>query len=733
MAVKSTYITQFMTLALALIVAGCGAETGNGGAGGGGSSDVGSTADAAGTVDGGAADTQSATDVATNSDAANQEDTSTAADSGSQIADTLTTGEDAAPGHDVTASEDAGAQNDAGGAGDTSSLPAPGCCKVDEHCKSGQVCFFGPFNAGKCMTTTNLPKGQCWTDDQCGTGLICSGAMGCGCDAKCKAMDKPGTCVKPVIGTKCIIGGGKDTDCGSGNYCKLPSGCTGEGLCTAKPNGCTKEYNPVCGCDGTTYGNPCMATAAGRNVKSKGKCPISKCATVKCGSSNPCMFSKCDEATGKCVESPNKGAKCDDGNLCTMSDACDATGKCTAGTVKACKPSSQCKTAACDAKTGQCVEKDIAGCNYGKKCSLGLGAMTIDCGKAGFCKLPAGTKCVGFGVCAPKPLVCTKQYAPICGCNDKTYDNVCFGELDGRNKKADGKCGGTTPGCCKADNECGKANVCITGGKSQGVCKSLLALGKNQCWSDAQCGTGTCTGASVCPCGANCIIPDKPGVCSTGAGACKVGDNSKCKSGDYCSGPCGGEGKCAPKPQACTMQYDPVCGCDGKTYGNACSAASAGVSVKSKGACTTGPGKGCCKGQSDCPYKDDICIPSSSSKYGMCKNTKALQAGECWTDGQCGGGKCDGAIICPCGATCKVADKPGKCLKPGACTVGGTNTCAAGQFCNGTCGLSGTCENKPKMCVKIYKPVCGCDHKTYSNSCEANASGQAVSSNGKCP
>lgn len=69
------------------------------------------------------------------------------------------------------------------------------------------------------------------------------------------------------------------------------------------------------------------------------------------------------------------------------------------------------------------------------------------------------------------------------------------------------------------------------------------------------------------------------------------GPNNKiCGRSQYCERPmgaCGATGKCQLRPDACTDEYVPVCGCDDKTYESACEANTRGTSIHKLGACSS--------------------------------------------------------------------------------------------------------------------------------------------------
>ena len=195
--------------------------------------------------------------------------------------------------------------------------------------------------------------------------------------------------------------------------------------------------------------------------------------------------------------------------------------------------------------------------------------------------------------------VCPAGGVPMCGCDGAQYLNECEATNKGTSIAFVGECKPTGDGTCGgiAGFECDQGQFCnyaiedLCGATDKtGLCADLPGF----CLpvSEPVCGCDNVTYDNEC-------IANKAGVAVAAKGTCEGFQEScggllgfVCETGYFCDwapeNMCGAAdalGTCVKIPLICLGTGDPVCGCDGKTYDQACHANAAGVSIASKGTC----------------------------------------------------------------------------------------------------------------------------------------------------
>ncbi|XP_058793471.1 agrin-like isoform X2 [Phymastichus coffea] len=338
-------------------------------------------------------------------------------------------------------------------------------------------------------------------------------------------------------------------------------------------------------------------------------------------------------------------------------------------------------------------------------CAWGMSCVVLDTGEA-TCQCPAS---------------CPDNYAPVCGQDGVTYSNHCQLRRTSCQKRKETR--------VKHQGACEKVDPCE---------KLTCALGQ-YCIRNRDATEARCECRESCPslgdhegagtvCGSDGV--DYPSTCDLNRVACTKSANItvafhgkcdpcagvQCTEPEICQLDASRQPACRCNEQCANIDFDPVCGSDGKTYSNECylrlEACRSRLQLRKiyNGACNSGVNP--CDG-ANCKPQEQCAI----DRFGITK--------------------------CECGPECEPVMRP-------VCALGGTTYTSHCELKRhacitktdiklayvGTCGSKGPCSEKScqwgaecreidgqavcecPSCPAEFQPVCGNDGITYGNECK---------------
>lgn len=357
---------------------------------------------------------------------------------------------------------------------------------------TGGVLATGGVATGGVLAT----GGRDGTGGRSATGGV-SGTGGAGGSGRVDAATDAPSALDASTDAGKTCGGFAGLACATDEVCDLPAGSCQiadmSGTCKTKPQTCTTDYQPVCGCDGIVYRNDCSRLLAGVTKRNDGECVVTTLPCTQLTTNAAC------DARGDCHSVYVDPNNCQ----CAALGCCAQFSRCAVGGRANCDP--DLTQIACGSRTPYCAGNYVV--SYTSNCFEGCVLKTVCAGTDAAVASPTCPQAppTQGAACASASLSCFYDNCPSSGRTQATCSGgawsvqtgacgtlTCTGYPDPSFGCASGKvcvvsAGGTISASC-ADNGCGAGPV-----------SDQCVAGANGCTMNASTTGGVTFTCNTCP------------------------------------------------------------------------------------------------------------------------------------------------------------------------------------------------------------------------------------------